>query len=259
MYEEIQKPKLLKDIPTTLIRALPTLYYTNKFSANELNERIQDLYNSNVAFLNQALKIISSQLENSQFNDLADEALELKGKPSAGLLQATQLFTEKLADICAICREALRKHNHKIKSELAALYPSLVDTINILLIDNSCGKQDVSKVLSTLKNLCYYHVDQTEPDSTTFLSKLLASDFALFYCISSPDIHKQVHSLTTYHIPGLAMMHIDKDVAINQEAIRHGAQLMKIGFCVLYKMFTPLRLFTTIDKTYLHYKLAEKQ
>jgi hypothetical protein len=101
-------------------------------------------------------------------------------------------------------------------------------------------------------------VEQTEPVSYDYSSKLIASDFVLFYCISSPEIHKQVNSLTTYHIPGLAMMHFDKDVAFNQEAIRHGAQLAKIGFCVLYKMFTPIRLFTTIDKTYLQYNLQKK-
>jgi hypothetical protein len=134
----------------------------------------------------------------------------------------------------------------------------LVNTINVLLIDNSCGEQDITKVAGTLKKLCYYHTNLTEPVSSDFSSKLLASDFALFYCISSPDIHKQVHSLTTYQIPGLAMMQIDRDVAINQEAIRHGAQLMKNGFCVLYKMFTPIRLFTTIDKTFLQYNLHEK-
>jgi len=258
MYEEIQKPKLLKDVPTTLIRALPTLYYANKYSGSAITERVQNLYDSNVEFLKQALKIIGNQLENKQFNSLADEAHGLKGTPSAGLLEETQLFTEKLADLCSISREDLRNNNREIKTQLTTLYPSLVDTIKILFIDNSCGKEDISKVLGTLKNLCYYHVDQTEPDSTDFLSKLLSSDFALFYCISSPEIHKQVHSLTTYHVPGLAMMHIEKDIAINQEAIRHGAQLMKIGFCVLYKMFTPLRLFTTIDKTYLQYNLTEK-
>jgi hypothetical protein len=258
MYEEIRKPKLLKDVPTSLIRALPTLYYTNKFSRDDLDERINILYNSNVVFLSNALKEIGHQLQNNDFSLLAVEANELKGKPSADLFQRTQDFSEKLATVCSLNREALRKNNHEIKSELTTLYPSLVNTLNVLLIDNSCGKQNISKVAGTLKNLCFYHVDQTEPASPDFSSKLLASDFALFYCISSPEIHKQVNSLTTYHIPGLAMMQIDKDVALNQEAIRHGAQLTKIGFCVLYKMFTPIRLFTTIDKTFLQYNLQER-
>jgi len=258
MYEEIRKPKLLKDVPTTLIRALPTLYYSNKFANPNLNERIQELYDSNVTFINQALKIIGNQLKKKEFTTLGEQALGLKGTPSAKLFKETQDFSEKLAILCTTNREDLRKNNQEIKTELTTLYPSLVDTINVLLIDNSCGKEDITKVFGTLKNLCYYHVNQTQPESEDLSAKLLTSDFALFYCISSPDIHKQVHSLTNYHVPGLAMMHIDKDVAINQEAIRHGAQLMKIGFCVLYKMFTPIRLFTTIDKTYLHYNLQEK-
>ncbi len=258
MYEEIRKPKLLKDVPTTLIRALPTLYYTNKYTHSDTNERVQELYDSNVMFLNQALKIIGNQLENKEFSSLADNALGLKSTPSAELFNETQDFSVKLADLCTKTREALRKNNLEIKSQLATLYPSLVNTLNVLVIDNSCGKQDITKIIGTLKNLCYYHVDQTEPVSSEFTTKLIDSDFALFYSISSPNIHKQVNSLNTYHRPGLAMMQIDKDVAIDKEAIRHGSQLMKVGFCVLYKMFTPIRLFTTIDKTYLQYNLQEK-
>jgi hypothetical protein len=258
MYEEIRKPKLLKDVPTSLIRALPTLYYANKYSGGNMSESIQNLYSSNVDFLNQALRKIGNQMKNVEFTTLADKALDLKGMPSTDMFQKIQDFSEKLANLCTVNREDLRKNTRDIKSHLSTLYPSLVDTIKVLLIDNSCGEEDITKVYGTLKNLCFYHVDQIEPVSSEFTSKLLASDFALFYCISSPDIHKQVHSLTTYHIPGLAMMHIDKDVALSQEAIRHGAQLMKMGFCVLYKMFTPLRLFTTIDKTYLHYNLIER-
>ena len=258
MYEEIRKPKLLKDVPTSLIRALPTIYYTNKFSGVDIKERIQELYNSNVIFLSQALHKIARNINNQAFITLADEILKLKGTPSLELFEQTQRFSVKLADVCSANREDLRKNNQQIKTELATLYQTLVNTINVLLIDNSCGEQDISKIAGILGNLCYYHTDQTEPVASDFSSKLLTSDFALFYCISSPDIHKQVNSLTTYHVPGLAMMHIDKDVAINQEAIRHGSQLMKIGFCVLYKMFTPIRLFTTIDKTYLHYNLQQQ-
>ena len=258
MYEEIRKPKLLKDVPTSLIRALPTLYYTNKYACNDMPERISNLYNSNVLFLSQALKKIGHQLKNEAFTSLSEEALMLRGTPSIELLEQTQDFSIKLADLSSRNREELRINSQYIKSELTTLYPSLVNTIKVLLIDNSCGKQDITKVAGILKNLCCYHTDQTEPISSDFSPKLISSDFVLFYCISSPEIHKQVHSLTTYHIPGLALMQIDKDVAINQEAIRHGAQLMKIGFCVLYKMFTPIRLFTTIDKTYLQHNLQEK-
>jgi hypothetical protein len=258
MYEEIRKPKLLKDVPTSLIRALPTLYYTNKYSRADLSERIQNLYKSNVLFLSEGLNKIGNLLNNNDFKVLSGQANELEGTPSEELFQKTQEISEELANLCTDCRDKLRKMNREIKTELNALYPSLVDTINILLIDNSCGEEDISKVAGTLKNFCFYHVDQTEPPASDFSDKLTNSDFALFYCISSPEIHKQVNSLTTYHVPGLAMMHIDKDVALNQEAIRHGAQLMKVGFCVLYKMFTPIRLFTTIDKTYLQYNLQQK-
>jgi hypothetical protein len=258
MYEEIRKPKLLKDVPTSLIRALPTLYYTNKYAATDIAKCVQELYDSNVQFVSEGLIIIGNLLKNNKFNALGVEALTLKNSTSSQLFERTQEVSTHLADLCTANQEDLRKNNREIKSQLSSLYPTLVKTINVLLIDNSRGEEDITKVFRTLKNLCFYHVEQTEPASYDFSSKLIASDFAIFYCISSPEIHKQVNSLTTYHIPGLAMMHIDKDVALNQEALRHGAQLAKIGFCVLYKMFTPIRLFTTIDKTYLQYNLQKK-
>ena len=77
----------------------------------------------------------------------------------------------------------------------------------------------------------------------------------LFYSIASPEIHNQVRSLETFHKPGLALAKIEGNGSPDKEIIRHGAQLMKMGFCVLFKMFTPLRLFTTIDKTFIAFNM----
>ena len=110
MYEEIRKPKLLKDVPTSLIRALPTLYYTNKFATIHPTERIQDLYDSNVEFLSDGLEIISNLLKISEFNALSKRALKLKGKPSAELFEAVQNLSNDLGGLCSTHNEDLRKN-----------------------------------------------------------------------------------------------------------------------------------------------------
>jgi hypothetical protein len=87
---------------------------------------------------------------------------------------------------------------------------------------------------------------------------MLDSDVVLFCSTASPNIHHQVKSLQNFKKPGLAIVQMEKDVAEDKEAIRHGSQLMKTGFPVLIKMFTPLRLFTTIDKIYLLHQLQKQ-
>ena len=149
----------------------------------------------------------------------------------------------------------MRKQIHEIKTALMDIYSSLVNTIHILVVDNSRGQQDIDKLLSILKNFCQYKVHHVDSESPDHVKSIIESDFILFYSISSPLIHQQVKSLDTYHLPGVAMVQFPKDADPDKEAIRHGAQLMKIGFPVLFKMFTPIRMFTTIDKTYIQYHL----
>ncbi len=255
MYEEIRKPRLLKDIPLTLIRPLPTLYYANKFANKEIPDKIHRSYQSNVKFLNRALQIISKYLKNNDFESLAKEIDFLDVPPSSENIDKVQKFSISLAELCSDTKTALREQTHVIKTALMEIYSSLVNTIHVLVIDNSRGKEDIDKVLSILKNFCQYKVHHVHPESQEYIKSVIESDFILLYSTSSPEIHQQVKSLKTYHLPGIAMAQFPKNTDPDKETIRHGAQLIKIGFPVLFKMFTPIRMFTTIDKTYIQYHL----
>jgi hypothetical protein len=255
MYEEIRKPRLLKDIPLTLIRALPTLYYANKFANQEIPEKIHRSYQSNVKFLNQALQIIGKYLKNKDFESLAKDIETLDVPPSTENIDKVQKFSISLAELCSDTKPALREQTHILKTALTEIYSSLVKTIHILVIDNSRGTEDIDKVLSILKNFCQYNVHHVQPDSQEYVKSIIESDFILLYSTSSPEIHQQVKSLKTYHLPGIAMVQFPRNTDPDKEAIRHGAQLIKIGFPVLFKMFTPIRMFTTIDKTYIQHHL----
>jgi hypothetical protein len=257
MYEEIRKPRLLKDIPLTLIRPLPTLYYANKFANQEIPDKIHRSYQSNVKFLSQALQIISKYLKNNNFELLAKEINSLDVLPSSKNIDKVQKFSISLADLCSDTKAALREQTHMIKTALMEIYSSLVNTIHILVIDNSRGTEDIYKVLGILKNFCQYKVHHVQPESQEYVKSVIESDFILLYSTSSPEIHQQVKSLKTYHLPGIAMAQFPKNTDPDKETIRHGAQLIKIGFPVLFKMFTPIRMFTTIDKTYIQYHLKD--
>jgi hypothetical protein len=255
MYEEIRKPRLLKDIPLSLIRPLPTLYYANKFVNQQIPEKIDQFYQSNVQFLSQALHTISKYLKNKKFESLANDIATLDAQPSTENFNKVQKLSISLAELCSASRSALREQAHVIKTDLMEIYSSLVNTIHILVIDNSEEHQDIDKILGILKNFCQYKVHHVNSKSPDHVKSIIESDFILFYSTESPKIHQQVKSLNTYHLPGIAMVHFPKNTEPDKEAIRHGAQLIKIGFPVLFKMFTPIRMFTTIDKTYIQYHL----
>jgi hypothetical protein len=186
---------------------------------------------------------------------LAKEIDSLGVSPSSENIDKVQSFSISLAELCSDNRTALREQTRMIKTALMEIYSSLVNTIHILVVDNSRGKEDIDKVSSILKSFCQYKVHHVHPESQEYVKSVIESDFILLYSTSSPEIHQQVKSLNTYHLPGIAMVQFPKNTEPDKEAIRHGAQLIKIGFPVLFKMFTPIRMFTTIDKTYIHYHL----
>ena len=47
---------------------------------------------------------------------------------------------------------------------------------------------------------------------------------------------------------------LKKDKKFDQQTLRNGAWLERKGHEVLYKIFTPLRLFTTVDKIYMKFQ-----
>jgi len=107
-----------------------------------------------------------------------------------------------------------------------------------------------------LKNFCYYEADKASIHAYNYPEKLVKSDF-IFYASTHPaSIHSDIKSLKTYQKPGLAIAYIEKEGVADRQAIRHGAQLQKSGFPVLYKVFTPIRLFTSVDKLYMKYHLS---
>ncbi len=87
MYEEIRKPRMLQDVPISIIRPLPVLYYTNKFVTGRIRRRVRELYQSNLIYLGDALNEISYIINNNEFRDLSLSVRSLSKTISAEKFQ----------------------------------------------------------------------------------------------------------------------------------------------------------------------------
>jgi hypothetical protein len=142
-----------------------------------------------------------------------------------------------------------------MRSSLIEMYKEQVHSLALVVMNNSKELANVEKLAKTLQNFCHYKVDIINPNDIAHSKKLVKSDFVVFASTHPPQIHEQVSALKTYKKPGLAVVHLEKDGQLDQQAIRHGAQLMRIAFPVLFKVFTPIRLYTSVDKNYMQYHL----
>ena len=71
MYDDIRKPNLLKNIPLVFIRALPSMYYFSKFSNSNIPDNARNLFQTNVEYLTMALRLLSKEIKDSEFEKLA--------------------------------------------------------------------------------------------------------------------------------------------------------------------------------------------
>ncbi len=255
MYEEIRSPKLLKPIPMQIIRSLSPIYYYSKFRKNSAPQKVQQIFLSNIEYLSTFLILLSKNLKKVALSDLSQEVKDLKSSTQSDLLQKLDSITIRLSNAFEKSQDDVHNAIKDLRQKTIELYKQEVTRIQILMVDNNNEPERVQKVVSTLMNFCYYDVEKTRYPSSEYSEKILPSDFTFFASTHPSHIHDLVKSLHTYKKPGLAIAYIEKDGKVDKQAIRHGAQLQRADFPVLYKVFTPIRLFTSIDKIYMKYNL----
>lgn len=255
MYEEIRKPKLLKDVPSILIRPLPSIYYYSNYANIDIPEESHNFFVANVNYLSMAIKKLGDKIKIKKFSDISNSVTLLSARTKDNLRDDLEKATIELAQLCTKHRTVLRHNMVHFKTELNKLYKEIVPSLQILVVDSNGQSERVSKLTKMLSGFCLYDVDQTTFLAGDYPKKQIISDFVVFTSTSSPEIHDHVKSLQTYQKPGLAIVHLEKDTNVDKQSIRHGSQLLKIGFPVLFKIFTPIRLYTTIDKTYMRFHL----
>jgi hypothetical protein len=255
MYDEIRKPTLLKDIPLLIIRGLSPIYYYCKYANNHAPEKVSNLYLNHVSFVASTIQMIGSILEDKPLCELSTSFRQLENLAGEECLAKLEKLTTQLSNISKKQKSEIEKIVKDKKSEFVEMYNQSIDKLNLLLVDNNNEPDRVKKLKGILENFCLYQVDSVNIRAHNYPEKLVSNDFIFFSSTHPSTIHQTVKSLKTYQKPGLAVAYIDKDGVPDRQAIRHGAQLQKSGFPVLFKVFTPIRLFTSVDKLYMKYHL----
>ncbi len=255
MYEEIRRPKLLKPIPLIIIRSLSSLYYFAKYSQNSAPDKIQRIFSSNIEFLFNLLDILGGKSKQKQLSELAQRTHRLVDEKDPNLLENLEKITIDLSQYCDNYQSIIQQSMKVLREQIVNMYKQKVTKIQVVVVDNNNDLARTEKIANMLQNFCYYQVEKTTYPSSDYSGKMVNNDFTFITSTHPPQIHELVKSLKTYKKPGLAIAHIEKEGKADEQAIRHGAQLQRGGFPVLFKVFTPIRLFTSIDKIYMKYNL----
>ena len=255
MYENIRKPGLLKNIPMVFIRALPALYYYCAYHKKQATQKTSAYFKSNLDYINAILLKTGALLKIEDFKKLADEIKQLDKIKSDDRLKYLENTTVSLSQICYEYRKVLKEKIRENKNEYIDKYRKIVIPLNILITGTDHPVEKMEKLAGTLSEFCYYNVEKALPEDQDFTPKLVMSDFAILINIDSPQVHDLVMSFNNAHVPCCAIVHIEKGNLVNTQTIRHASQLRKNGVEVLFKITTPIRLFTSIDKTFMKYHL----
>ncbi len=259
MYEDIRRPTLLKHIPLLLIRGLSTVYYFSKYAQNQIPEKINALFISNLDYLGSCITEMGTLLSRQNLQTLAQEMVQIKKVPVGSIQKVLEETTVKLSEACEAAPKEIERAYKELRMTWIERYKNTVEKIKVLVVDNNQEPERVEKIATTLKNFCYYDAGKTGYPSPEYSGMLTETDFAFFASTRPAHIHDLAKSLKAYRKPGLAVVHIEKEMSSDEQAIRHGAQLQRVGFYVLYKVFTPIRLFTSIDKVYMKYYLENER
>jgi hypothetical protein len=234
---------------------LPAIYYYHRFQSQKKHAGAGELYRSKQIYLYRALRMISEGTEEEDFAGLAKKIETLTG--NAGN-KGNDDFTDIVIRLSALSskhKTQLRQYVRQNKACLRELYHQVVKPLQIALIIYDPGNEKIRALRNTLERFCYYDVRETQPDTPGFAHRIIHSDFGLFTSTYPPRIHEDIRQLKSFDRAGIALACLGENDDREPQSIRHGAQLSKTGYPVLFKVFTPIRLFTSIDKEYMRFAL----
>jgi hypothetical protein len=249
MYENIRKPGLLKNIPLIIIRGLPSLYYYGKFGCNYDHEKCEKIFHQNLNYLKAALKVMKDQIEVNKLGQIIDTLDQLNIDNQDEILPAVEHITTDLSDCCSANIQKCRDFYKENKQKLIDLYREQVTPLRVLITDIQADH----KILRQLCDFCYYDVQHTSLTSEDYPTMLSKNDFVILTNLDTSSIHYQIEQIDNFQKPAMIVTAIDISDAKNKTAVRHAMQLIRRGFPVIFKILTPIRLFTSIEKTYLKY------
>lgn len=254
----VRKPNIVRGIPLLLVRAMPTIFYYGRYAGQKIPEQARTIVQNNIDYLAQAIQKMSDVLNNSELKSTLDSVMNLSTIKPDQIEDQIYKISRHLSTFFSAQKDALKNRyegDNGAKEDLVALYRSTVKRPKISVVDTSNDFEWVDKISDTLTSSCYYDIIKTSPLSESFANDILAGDFVLFTSATPQRIHEDIECLKTYKKPGLVLGQLKKDEKLDQQTIRNGAWLRSRGHDVLFKLFSTLRMFTSIDKIYVRFLL----
>ncbi len=254
----VQKPNIVRGIPTLLVRATPTIFYYGRYASPKISDRAKLCFESYVNYLVQGIKNMASIMDDMELKMVSNKAENLTHiKPDQ---IETELFqiSRNLSTIFTAKKDLVKDiydGANGAKDALIKIFRSTVEAPKIAVVDTNNDLEWVDKLSSTLTVSCYYTTIKTRPIAENYIDDIVKSDFVLFASATPQRIHEDVDCLKIHKKPGLILGQLKKDEKLDQQTMRNGAWLRSRGYDVLFKLFSSLRLFTTIDKINIRYLL----
>jgi hypothetical protein len=256
----VQKPNIVKGIPTLLVRAMPTIFYYGRYADQKISDRAKSCLDSYLNYLIQGIKIMASVMNDNELAAVVGKVANLSQIKPAQIEDELFQISRNLS-VIFLSKKDLVKEKYDgangAKDSLTKLFHSTVKSPKIAIVDTNNELEWVDKLSATLSESCYYDTIKTRPIAENYTDDILQSDFVLFASATPQRIHEDVEALKNYKKPGLILGQLKKDEKSDQQTIRNGSWLRSRGYDVLFKLFSPLRLFTTIDKINIRFLLQD--
>lgn len=256
----VQKPNIVRGIPTLLVRAMPTIFYYGRFAGSTIPEQAKKCFDSHVTYLIQGIKNLAAVMDDEELAAVAQHATKLSQITPAQIEVELYHISRSLSAIFSAKKDRVQEAYegaNGAKEALIKLFRSSVKRPRVAIVDTNNELDWVEKLSTTLSESCYYDTLKTHPLAENYTDQILKGDFILFASATPQRIHEDVEALKNYNKPGLILGQLKKNEKADQQTMRNGAWLKSRGYDVLFKLFSPLRLFTTIDKINIRYLLQQ--
>ena len=253
MYENIRKPGWLRPIPGMLIRSLPAVYYYARFSKNDSSGFHRRYYEMHVHYLIDALNTLGQTLKTNEFADVGGELQKLPGTMPAERLAVTETTVRRLAGVCSKLNKALQDRRSEWVPLLKDLYLNTVDPLQLTVVDYRNTPARVKKLHQLLTGSCYYHTHCIPCISVKYQNEILNAACIVLTDIQPAGLNRDYQHIEAYHRPALVIIPKEDRHTTEQPAIRRASRLTRLGIDILFYYLTPIRLYTTIEKTVMRY------
>ncbi|MCK4547966.1 MAG: hypothetical protein KAW17_11055 [Candidatus Eisenbacteria sp.] len=247
------------EIGLPLVRPLPTIFaYAQGVQSLQIVPNVtEEEFYAHVDCLIDLLETacLRARIPASVCKGIAQKAVNLTRSGNDKLI-------ERVNDLLTDLTNLSRIHKSALKSELNArpeiyrdIYWGRVYTKKITLVHQKTPEA-VERIANRLRKSCAYDVAvEAEKDLTI---KPTSSDMVLFHPTEGPIRPASLATAAAFGLPTLILIDLGrKTETADPVAVKIAHLYARSGLKVLYRPFTPLRLFSAIDSSYVEHLLRK--